>query len=91
MKTSKRIILASNSPRRRELLAGLDIDFEVRVKEDISEDYPPHLSMEEIPQYISRVKSEAYSLEPDELIITADTIVSTDNCVLGKPTSAIEA
>ena len=45
MKTSKRIILASNSPRRRELLAGLDIDFEVRVKEDISEDYPPHLSM----------------------------------------------
>ena len=90
MKTSKRIILASNSPRRRELLAGLDIDFEVRVKEDISED-PPHLSMEEIPQYISRVKSEAYSLEPDELIITADTIVWTDNCVLGKPTSAIEA
>ena len=47
MKTSKRIILASNSPRRRELLAGLDIDFEVRVKEDISEDYPPHLSMEQ--------------------------------------------
>ena len=91
MKTSKRIILASNSPRRRELLAGLDIDFEVRVKEDISEDYPPHLSMEEIPQYISRVKSEAYSLEPDELIITADTIVWTDNRVLGKPTSAIEA
>ena len=91
MKTSKRIILASNSPRRRELLAGLDIDFEVRVKEDISENYPPHLSMEEIPQYISRVKSEAYSLEPDELIITADTIVWTDNCVLGKPTSAIEA
>ena len=91
MKTSKRIILASNSPRRRELLAGLDIDFEVRVKEDNSEDYPPHLSMEEIPQYISRVKSEAYSLEPDELIITADTIVWTDNCVLGKPTSAIEA
>ncbi|MDY5542129.1 MAG: Maf-like protein [Bacteroidaceae bacterium] len=91
MKTSKRIILASNSPRRRELLAGLDIDFEVRVKEDIGEDYPPHLSMEEIPQYISRVKSEAYSLEPDELIITADTIVWTDNCVLGKPTSAIEA
>ncbi len=91
MKTSKRIILASNSPRRRELLAGLDIDFEVRVKEDISEDYPPHLSKEEIPQYISRVKSEAYSLEPDELIITADTIVWTDNRVLGKPTSAIEA
>ena len=63
----------------------------MRVKEDISEDYPPHLSMEEIPQYISRVKSEAYSLEPDELIITADTIVWTDNRVLGKPTSAIEA
>ena len=54
MKTSKKIILASNSPRRRELLGGLDIDFEVRVKEGICEDYPQHLPMEEIPQYISR-------------------------------------
>ncbi|MGN1256995.1 MAG: Maf-like protein [Bacteroidaceae bacterium] len=91
MKTSKKIILASNSPRRRELLAGLDIDFEVRVKEGVCEDYPPHLTMQEIPQYISRAKCDAYSLASDELIITADTIVWTDNRVLGKPTSASEA
>lgn len=91
MKTSKKIILASNSPRRRELLMGLDIDFEVRVKEGVCEDYPPHLTMQEIPQYISRVKCDAYSLAPDELIITADTIVWTDNRVLGKPASTSEA
>ena len=83
MKTSKKIILASNSPRRRELLGGLDIDFEVRVKDGICEDYPQHLPMEEIPQYISREKSEAYDLAPDELLITADTIVWTDGRVLG--------
>ena len=91
MKTSKKIILASNSPRRRELLGGLDIDFEVRVKDGICEDYPQHLSMEEIPQYISREKSEAYDLAPDELLITADTIVWTDGRVLGKPVSKAEA
>ena len=91
MKTSKKIILASNSPRRRELLGGLDIDFEVRVKGGICEDYPQHLPMEEIPQYISREKSEAYDLAPDELLITADTIVWTDGRVLGKPVSKAEA
>ena len=91
MKTSKKIILASNSPRRRELLGGLDIDFEVRVKEGICEDYPQHLPMEEIPQYISREKSEAYDLAPDELLITADTIVSLDGEVMGKPHNAEEA
>lgn len=91
MKTSKKIILASNSPRRRELLGGLDIDFEVRVKDGICEDYPQHLPMEEIPQYISREKSEAYDLAPDELLITADTIVWTDGRVLGKPVSKAEA
>ena len=91
MKTNKKIILASNSPRRRELLGGLDIDFEVRVKEGICEDYPQHLPMEEIPQYISREKSEAYDLAPDELLITADTIVWTDGRVLGKPASKAEA
>ena len=87
MKTSKKIILASNSPRRRELLGGLDIDFEVRVKDGIPEDYPQDLPMEEIPKYISREKSRAYTLAPDELLITADTIVWTAGRVLGKPAS----
>ena len=91
MKTSKRIILASNSPRRRELLGGLDIDFEVRVKDGICEDYPADLPMEQIPQYISQEKCDAYDLAPGELLITADTIVWTDGRVLGKPASAGEA
>lgn len=81
------IILASNSPRRRELLAGLDITYEVKVLPGIDESYPDGLSAEEIPQYISRRKAEAYEAvrQPDDLIITADTIVWTDGRVLGKP------
>ncbi len=91
MKTSKKIILASNSPRRRELLAGLNLDFEVRLKNGIKESYPSGLSMTQIPEYISREKSEAYELTSDELLITADTIVWVDGCVLGKPSSPAEA
>ena len=88
-----RLVLASNSPRRKELLAGLDVDYEVRVLTGIDESYPDGLPGEEIPQYISRKKAEAYEavMQPDELIITADTIVWTDGRVLGKPKDAAEA
>lgn len=88
-----RLVLASNSPRRKELLAGLDVDYEVRVLPGIDESYPDELSGEEIPQYISRKKAEAYEtiMQPDELIITADTIVWTDGTVLGKPKDEAEA
>ena len=88
-----RLVLASNSPRRKELLAGLDVDYEVRVLPDIDESYPDGLSGEEIPKYISRKKAEAYEtiMQPDELIITADTIVWTDGKVLGKPKDEAEA
>lgn len=82
-----KIILASGSPRRRELLAALGIDFEVRLMDGIDEFYPMGLSEEEIPQYISRRKAEAYvnMLAPEELLITADTIVWLKGEVLGKP------
>ena len=88
-----RLVLASNSPRRKELLAGLDVDYEVRVLPCIDESYPDGLSGEEIPKYISRKKAEAYEtiMQPDELIITADTIVWTDGKVLGKPKDEAEA
>ncbi len=88
-----RIVLASNSPRRRELLAGLGVEFEVRVLPDIDESYPPTLEAADIPLYISRRKAEAYraSMAADELIITADTIVWLDGCVLGKPADESEA
>ena len=71
------IILASNSPRRKELLAGLDIPFEVRVLDDIDESYPHDLPTKEIAGYISKKKADAYqqTMAADELIITADTIV----------------
>lgn len=78
-------ILASNSPRRKELLGGLGLQFEVRVMKGIDESYPEGLGMEEIPQFISQKKASAYVLAEDELLITADTIVWLDGEVLGKP------
>ena len=86
-----KIILASNSPRRKELLAGLGLDYEVRTLQGLDESYPEGLSMEEIPQYISRKKAAAYTLKEDELLITADTIVYLDGEVLGKPADEAEA
>lgn len=87
------IILASNSPRRRELLAGLDIEYEVKVLPGIDESYPDTLAAEDIPQYISREKAAAYeaALQPDDLVITADTIVWIEGRVLGKPKDEEEA
>ena len=86
-----KIILASNSPRRRELLSGLGLEYEVRVLQGIDESYPDGLPMEEIPQYISRKKAAAYTLGKDELLITADTIVWLDGEVLGKPVDEEDA
>lgn len=86
-----KIILASNSPRRRELLSGLGLDYEVRTLQGLDESYPEGLAMEEIPQYISRKKAAAYTLADDELLITADTIVWLDGEVLGKPVDEDEA
>ncbi len=88
-----RVVLASNSPRRRELLAGLGIDFEVRVLPDIAEGYPDGLSATQIAEYIAREKADAYrqQMGADELIITADTIVVCGGEVLGKPADAADA
>jgi len=82
-----KIILASNSPRRQELLKGLDIDFEVRIVPDINESYPPELSPEAIPCYLSQKKASFYrtSMKADELVITADTIVELNGKILEKP------
>ncbi len=79
-----KIVLASNSPRRRNLLSGLDIDFEVRVISDIDESYPDSIDSMEIPLYIARSKAEAYkpTMADDELLITADTIVWTFDGVM---------
>ena len=86
-----KIVLASNSPRRRELLGALEVDFEVRTLDGIEESYPQGLTMTGIPEHISSQKAMAYALADDELLITADTIVYLDGEVLGKPANAKEA
>lgn len=82
-----RIILGSNSPRRRELLAGLDLSFDVHVIPGLEENYPDSLQPQEIPVFLSKQKAEAYlpTLEDQVLLITADTIVWNETEVIGKP------
>jgi septum formation protein len=92
METKKlKIILASASPRRKELLAGLDLNFEVKVIKGVSESYPEDLRAEEVPQYISREKAAAYQVAENELLLTADTVVVVNNTILGKPHDAADA
>lgn len=88
-----KVVLASNSPRRKELLSGLGIAYEVKTLPGIEESYPAGLEGEEIPLYIARGKAAAYRdrMQPDELIITADTIVWLDGRVMGKPKDEAEA
>jgi len=87
------IILASNSPRRRELLAGLDIDFEVKTIPGIEESFPKTLSKEEIPVFLAKQKAHAYQkyLKENTLLITADTIVWIEGNVYNKPETEQEA
>lgn len=88
-----KVVLASNSPRRKELLAGLGVEYEVRTMPDVDESYPEGLSGEEIAKHIAQGKAEAYRsvLQANELIITADTIVYLDGTVMGKPKDEADA
>lgn len=81
-----KIILASGSPRRHQLMRDAGFDFEVRLK-PTEEIYPEDLSPEQIPEYLSRLKAAAFKedLQADELLVTADTIVCLGAKVLGKP------
>lgn len=86
-----RILLASQSPRRKELLAGLGYDFEV-VSMDVDEVFPQHMAVAEVPAYLSNLKAAAYSdLKNDEILITADTVVISEGAILGKPADQKEA
>ncbi|MDR1161120.1 MAG: Maf-like protein [Tannerellaceae bacterium] len=88
-----KIILGSNSPRRKELLAGLGLRFDVRPMPGLDESYPASLKAGDIALYIAARKAEAYlpSLQEDELLITADTLVCIHNEVLGKPAGRADA
>ncbi len=87
------VILASNSPRRKELLSGLGIQYIVHTLPNIDESYPEDLSGADIPKYIAEQKASAYSehMAEDDLIITADTVVILGDKVLGKPKDANDA
>ncbi len=90
--SNKKIILASNSPRRQELLKGLEIEFEVRVNA-VDETIPNDLQAEYVAAYLSKLKSESFpdKLNDDEILITSDTVVLENGHVLGKPTTEQEA
>lgn len=88
-----KVILASGSPRRRELLGLLDIEFTVDTSYPVDESVPAGTGACDVPAYLSGLKAQAYPLAPDDcrLVITADTVVILDGDVLGKPADAAEA
>ncbi len=90
---NKKILLASKSPRRQELLKGLDINFEIANIIEINENFPNTLKSKEIAAYLSELKAQAYlkNIKKDEIIITADTIVWHNNKVLNKPKDRADA
>ena len=89
----KKLILASGSPRRRELLAGLDVPFEVDTRNNFDESFAPDTPHEEVPALMSTGKSHGFwrPLEPGEILITSDTMVLLDGLIMGKPHSREEA
>ncbi|MCR5519082.1 MAG: Maf family nucleotide pyrophosphatase [Bacteroidales bacterium] len=89
----KKVILASNSPRRRELLAGLNIEFTVDTANNFEESFDPATPHAQVPAMMSEGKSRGFhrELEPDEILITSDTMVLLDGLIMGKPHSREEA
>ena len=85
--------MASNSPRRKELLSGLDVDYETRVIPDVDESYPNTIPLEDVAAFLAKKKASAYLelLRDDELLITSDTIVLLENMILGKPANEEES
>ena len=89
----KRLLLASNSPRRRELLGNFGAEVHIAPSRDVDESYPADMEPERVPEFISRKKAEAYfgDMASDEILVTADTVVIVGGAVLGKPHSHDEA
>lgn len=87
------LLLASKSPRRRELIKMLDIPFRTVELKDVEEIYSSELPKEKVPEFLSRLKAEAYfsELKEGDILITADTIVLLDDEIIGKPGDAEEA
>lgn len=90
---NKRLLLASKSPRRRALLADCGLEFEIADGRDADESYPYDMPLEEVAEYLSKVKSDAYAdvLVAGDVLITADTVVIAGGEILGKPKDRGEA
>lgn len=91
--TDYRVVLASNSPRRKELLSGIDIEYEIKTLPDIDESFPDDLPKEQIAEFLAQKKAAAYAeiLSDNTLLITADTVVILNDEVLGKPIDKADA
>ncbi len=92
MNQHKNIILASQSPRRQELLKSLGIQFDIKVI-SIDEIYPPHIANYEVPEYLARLKSNEFEAKEldNTCIITSDTVVINDDKIMGKPKNKDDA
>ena len=88
-----KITLGSQSPRRRELLSGLDIDFTIEPNKDESESFTDDMVQEEVPEFLSRHKSDTFHREllDNEILITADTLVFCNGEIIGKPSDRNDA
>lgn len=91
--TRARVLLASNSPRRRELLRMIIPDFDIAEMHEVDETYPSSLPLDEVAPFLSRVKADAYrsQLTDNEVMITADTVVINNGQILGKPADERQA
>jgi len=91
LQLNRPLILASNSPRRQQLMRDTGFEFIVKIK-DTNEDFPKTMPANEVPEYLARKKAEAFRQElENEIIMTADTIVVIDNEILNKPKDELEA
>ncbi len=90
---SRRLILASQSPRRRQLLSDAGLEYTLAGRFECEERYPADLPAAEVAEYLSRLKSDAYpeALAPGDILLTADTVVVAGDAVLGKPAGRDEA
>ena len=88
----KKVILASKSPRRQELLKQLGVEFEIQVL-NIDEAYPPEISPFDVPEYLARLKGDPYNgkVAKNTVVITSDTVVIYQNRILGKPNDKTDA
>jgi len=89
----KKIILASQSPRRHNLLKGIGLDFDILTSEEADESFPPDMKTDKVPEYLAKGKAKIFEkfIDKKTILITADTIVILNGQILNKPTNRIEA